>query len=1550
MKKRLISLLLVLALVLGSAIALVSCDKGTEEQGTGKPQTSESETESGSESKEDASNSTESNTDEDDSETETDNKTPACEHPYAAKPEGHWKPACDVCGKGEGKVQDHQYEERVEDEGDLLVYALRCTVCKYRAYEQEVPYEINSFYSAGELAFTDTTGSLTGSFAFDAGVGYASYSSEKGGSVTVAVLAGGEIEDPSGNYLVMKVRMAKSQSSFTAQIKSVGANGSVTMVFSGLRTGWNTIIVDITKAVKDGVDRYGNPTKLGYQPDASGEYYLGDFSLVASAGAGESFDVGYVMFCDTLEDAQGFTSADKNVTTYDDVLNKGGSSSQKECVDENGNPIKHEYIINDDGTHTLAKTCFQCGLAAVENEPHIYAQIKLENGDYTYACSACGHSQFGTNINKYIAASQIATNAPTYYKITQITKEGLLTDKEGGFDYASFTGQATTAQILFARDSTVGTDAERAGAFDVGNATYFIIRMRTTHPDVSFGIQFGTEGDGVTNFTFPTAVAPANEWVTYVVNLAEVMPNTYAPDDAGNYRVTQFYYHIGGANFTNQVVYDIHYNAFVSSWEEVDAIVEDETIVYATASKTGAIVKTEDRSCVGGHSGIVDTTGGKCTIKCGNCGYVIKTYDVTGADVFYPAEVLNSFTNTNGKVDITYKTEENGQTYVHLDNMVTNGPSGGNWMGWNVISSGKGVEAGRFMIIKVRIGENGLGQSQLRLYTGTSQGVVSEGQAVSLKVSEDGQWHTIVVDLYTRIGNPSTFMVPEGNGKFMIRALQIRPFSGAQTKAEADDWMDIEYIAFCDELADLAGIIGEEQYEWSVSATESEIRNTSDGGEGGGTLPEVPTDPSLLHNVSVSKSEGADGSVTYTYSCSHCDMSISKTVPVSAAEYYFSAEDTAKSAAVYYALSDNKLSSDGVTAYSRFTGNNATAQTLWLRVQEDCRFDTSTGDKFIGKTLDLGAAEYFVIKARTNKASQNLAIHFSTTAKNGATAVSDGSQSGFDIEGNKLEKGATYATTEGYKAVLIPFAAADDGWATYVINLPEVLGEYYGKDAESGTYILDTFYMHMQPFASSNNIDIEYMAFVETWEDVDSIVEEEQVVKITDTNKGYGIVDTATGACAKHNGVVEIVDGKYISRCAVCKLEFANWGVNADSVSSFVPAETILSGAIVTGEAEMKYLIENGVPFIRITDIKTNGIDQGNWMGLNYTGLDANSAKYMVIKLRIGENGLAQSYLDFFISTKTSGALASGARVSVKVSEDGQWHTIVVDISERVADPTFYAPDAQGNYYMKLFQIRPFTNQQTGVGEGDYMDISYIAFFDDIDQLKGIISEETYEWSADANTNSERKTEDHSCVSHTLKETVNGATHSIICASCGSPVREFTVPQNVNWYSDYSQMGNFTHSLDRYQFDEENGVIYNRYSGNGGNHLNISGGTGAGSADTKSFVAGQYFVMKYRATASSGTLKLKISSDGVVGNDLTVNLGERGYTQLHNDWTVVVIDLSDLEHYRVGELGNFYAMITTNSSYVFDIAYAAVVDSLEEAEGLLEEGESYVDLGKKWSE
>ena len=112
----------------------------------------------------------------------------------------------------------------------------------------------------------------------------------------------------------------------------------------------------------------------------------------------------------------------------------------------------------------------------------------------------------------------------------------------------------------------------------------------------------------------------------------------------------------------------------------------------------------------------------------------------------------------------------------------------------------------------------------LEFYASTQKGALTSDSYVAVKAGEDNEWHTVVVDLSTRIANPGEYFVAE-NGVYNIRYLQIRPFSGAQPRAEADDYMDISYIGFCDSLDNIKDIVGD-SYELSVSKSENKVVST----------------------------------------------------------------------------------------------------------------------------------------------------------------------------------------------------------------------------------------------------------------------------------------------------------------------------------------------------------------------------------------------------------------------------------------------------------------------------------------------------------------------------------------------------------------------------------------------------------------------------------------------------------------------------------------------------------------------------------------------------
>ena len=133
MKQRILSIIVALSLSLSSLALLAGCDKGDKggDKTTEAPTSAQTEVDAATDTESDPETPTdpesgdatdpESESESEpgtDPETEDEGET-ECFHPYAATLEGHWKPACSVCGKKDGKIQDHEYEQVIEDEGDL---------------------------------------------------------------------------------------------------------------------------------------------------------------------------------------------------------------------------------------------------------------------------------------------------------------------------------------------------------------------------------------------------------------------------------------------------------------------------------------------------------------------------------------------------------------------------------------------------------------------------------------------------------------------------------------------------------------------------------------------------------------------------------------------------------------------------------------------------------------------------------------------------------------------------------------------------------------------------------------------------------------------------------------------------------------------------------------------------------------------------------------------------------------------------------------------------------------------------------------------------------------------------------------------------------------------------------------------------------------------------------------------------------------------------------------------------------------------------------------
>ena len=152
--------------------------------------------------------------------------------------------------------------------------------------------------------------------------------------------------------------------------------------------------------------------------------------------------------------------------------------------------------------------------------------------------------------------------------------------------------------------------------------------------------------------------------------------------------------------------------------------------------------------------------------------------------------------------------------------------------------------------------------------------------------------------------------------------------------------------------------------------------------------------------------------------------------------------------------------------------------------------------------------------------------------------------------------------------------------------------------------------------------------------------------------------------------------------------------------------------------------------------------------------------------------------------------------------------------------------------------------------------------------------------------------------------------------------------------------------LEKNLIDSENLVLYNRFSATSAGHLNITGGSSAGTWTTEKYETGQYIAIKYRVDGGRFQFYVNTKEHGANpsasdGRPHYSYIGEFSGTEEMSDWKVAVIKIPDNVRYTCNSEQEIHLMIASFDAYTIDIAYVAVVDSIDEAKGLLGAGEDY---------
>jgi hypothetical protein len=284
--------------------------------------------------------------------------------------------------------------------------------------------------------------------------------------------------------------------------------------------------------------------------------------------------------------------------------------------------------------------------------------------------------------------------------------------------------------------------------------------------------------------------------------------------------------------------------------------------------------------------------------------------------------------------------------------------------------------------------------------------------------------------------------------------------------------------------------------------------------------------------------------------------------------------------------------------------------------------------------------------------------------------------------------------------------------------------------------------------------------------------------------------------------------------------------------------------------------------------------------------------------------------------------------------EANKWHTLVIDLSG-----TDYEINAPGDTSV-LLRLNVY-------GEAGITDISTVALMESLDEVGMLINDDKYFFYAGR--------EDFNYGTYTVYDTATGAPHAhnsctesvvegetsttyTVACSCGEMTAEKVVDASVNKYISAGMLAD--NATKNYAMTTtlvvEDGIAYTHNQTESAGHIQIWTASGAaGSAKEFGANTGNYLVIKYR-TNNADTIILEAGTEGAMSQ-----LGQRrssydATTMNQKDWEVAVISLADLENYVTGADDKKVQIRIDFYGNSMDIAYAAVVDTLEEAATLVD--------------
>ena len=421
--------------------------------------------------------------------------------------------------------------------------------------------------------------------------------------------------------------------------------------------------------------------------------------------------------------------------------------------------------------------------------------------------------------------------------------------------------------------------------------------------------------------------------------------------------------------------------------------------------------------------------------------------------------------------------------------------------------------------------------------------------------------------------------------------------------------------------------------------------------------------------------------------------------------------------------------------------------------------------------------------------------------------------------------------------------------------------------------------------------------------------------------------------------------------CSLCGALTKKVGDNIEINGS---AEFIVSEYIASDKNQIAELVTDpdGTVFARLHGGRPNATYNSLYFRASTS---KECGQYVVMKLRVPTDNQSSYNGKLHMFVKSTGTGSDWSRVEFSAPADGEWHTVVLDLTDFASGEKGYLPADNGKYYTQMLWLRPLTVGNSVGTVDDVMDIAYIAMCNDLDEVVDIIDEVSYERHLSSSSFIEIDTASGKCSGRCLLEySASGNTHSYKCAACGSVDAEITVDSSLNYYSApgtiKAEKGDVYGSSTDKNVYYEDGEIYQRIEVlNGGGTIPLTAG---GGSDEKHIVnasggSGKYIVLRMRTHNIEKVVGLSWRIAAVAQGDSFTKPGsyicERRVFE-DDVWTTYVIDISTLgiSGYPVNDANKTRIVASlmvradeTSSgasltdTYI-DVAYFAICDSWEE--------------------